>query len=196
MKGVPAWRALLDGRTEDGDEASLSPPDPFLEPDEFASWQRFMLADCMQLAIAVASHRRLPLGRLMSADTLAHAFVILTDGERTPDRWLCLDWSGLRTLRRMRDDMRPSWGRLVFDWSGLDARRSPMKLRTRREVLRLARSRPHIAQALSVEWPRTATRPHRDRLRYLDVLDVQSHRGDASSRIPDIIDINTIGKPS
>lgn len=150
---------------------------------EFDMWQRYMSADCLHLASAVAIDMRLPVGRLTRGSGLAHAFVILPNHDGVPDRWPCLDWSGVRTMKQIRRDMRDAWGRLEFD-----ADVAPV--RPDHGVLRDARSRRHIAAAMRLAWPRvSATGLSHMRLRYLDVINTGPSQAPGRRRRPDVIDV-------
>lgn len=165
------WGAYLERYLDRPDERPAS-DDP-----EFVLWQRYMQRDCLHLASVLASRMRLPVGRLMKGGQLAHAFVILPNRHGMPDRLASLDWSGVRRLKRIKDDMREEWGRLTLngDMSPID-----------RPAARLgdAWTRPHIRAALDVCWPRVAATSTRGRLRYIDVLDCRPR---AKKRRPDII---------
>lgn len=172
--GTPWGRYLARNLDRPAERPSIDDPD-------FPLWQRYMLRDCLHLASAVAEVMRLPTGRLTRGGQLAHAFVILPNHDGVPDRWPCLDWSGVRSLKRIREDMRDAWGRLAFDTD-------VSTIRHRSDALRDARSRPHVAAAMRLDWPRVSPAAlHRGRLRYLDVLDVCAPTG--SRRHPDVIDV-------
>lgn len=126
---------------------------------------------------------RLPVGRLTKGGQLAHAFVILPSHDGVPDRWPCLDWSGVRTMKRIRADLHDAWGRLTFDGDV-----SPIV--PHRDAIIDARLRPHIVAAMRIAWPRVSgTRLHRCRLRYLDVIDASERVVTGRRRRPDIIDV-------
>lgn len=172
-----AWGRYLRNRLDRPDEASEC-DDPTR-----SNWQRYMRRDCLHLASAVGARMRLPVGRLMKGGQLAHAFVILPNHDGVPDRWPCLDWSGVRTLKRIRADLHDAWGRLTFDGDV-----SPMKAHS--DALRDARTRQHIAAAMRIDWPRVSPAGlHRGRLRYLDVIDVSQPHAPARRRRPDVIDV-------
>jgi hypothetical protein len=171
------WGAYLDRH--------LDRPDPRPDADApgFDDWQRYMLQDCLAFASAVAGRMRLPVGRLTKGRQLAHAFVILPSHDGAPDRWACLDWSGVRTMKGVRRDMQEAWGRLAFVE---DVSTTPVG----RDVLRDARTRPHVLAALKQQWPRvSASALFRCRLRYLDVIDPSTPTRTGRTRIPDVIDV-------
>lgn len=200
MKDVPVWTLGRDAwgarRAAAGTgwgrylERTLGHVEGRPEADDpaFPDWQRYMLEDPLHLASAVAVAMRLPVGRLTKGPRLAHAFVMLPNHDGVPDRWPCLDWSGVRTLKQIRRDMRDTWGRLEFDTD-------VSSIRPNAGTLRDARSRPHVAAAMRLAWPRvSATTLLHGRLRYLDVVDVTSSRATGRPRRVDTIDVRGITK--
>jgi hypothetical protein len=163
--------------------------EPDLDDPAHAAWQRFMRLDCLHLASVVGAEMRLPVGRLLKGDQLAHAFVILPNHDGVPDRWPCLDWSGVRSLKQVREDLRHAWGRLAFDWNDTRPLTRTRLRGDRREIMRLARGRPHIARAMRLAWPRVSTSLHGYRLRYLDVIDSSAPVHRVRRRKLDIIDV-------
>lgn len=164
-------------------------PEPDLLDPARKTWERFMRRDCLHLASALGAEMRLPVGRLLRGDQLAHAFVILPCHDGVPDRWPCLDWAGVRPLKQVRDDLREAWGRLVFDSADVLPLPASRLHGGRREILRLARKRPPIAQAMRVAWPRVARSLHGYRLRYLDVIDTAAPVRRGRKRRLDVIDV-------
>jgi len=160
----------------------LNVPDiaPAWDDPDLAIWQRYMRRDCLHLASAVGRRMRLPVGRLMKGGQLAHAFVILPDMAGAPDEWACLDWSGVRTMKRVRKDMQEAWGRLTFAGD-----LSPIAPHA--DAMRDARRRPHIVAAMRLEWPRVAATLWHSRLRHLDMIDTRALR--TTRRRPDVIDV-------
>lgn len=167
------WGAYLERHLDRPDD------DPDLQDPEFARWQRYMRRDCLYLASAIARRMRLPVGRLMKGGQLAHVFVVLPNRHGIPDQMPCLDWSGVRRLKRVKDDMRDAWGRLT-----LADDMSPMTPPA--GIMRDARARPHVREALAIDWPRVSLASSRGRLRYLDVIDCTPR---TARRRPDVIDV-------
>ena len=149
--------------------ADISSKPTEIDDPEWNSWQRFMHCDCLSIASAIAIQTKLPVGRLMKGKQLAHAFIILPTHEPIPDKWWCLDWSGVRTLKSIREELKEGWGRLVFDYENI----LPLNMRqkSKAEMLRIARTKIHIAKAMRVSWPSVSNRAlHNARLRYRDII--------------------------
>lgn len=140
IPGRQTWQHLDDYLAR-----HLDRPDgePERKNAEQVEWTRYMSRDCLHIASAIAIETGLPVGRLMKRGQLAHAFVILPNRLCSIEQGACLDWIGVRTIGRMRLDLRGTWGRLV-----LDADRTPIEPDA--GALAEALGRPHMAEALKL----------------------------------------------